>query len=146
MTWNAVTRLLAQRTGLMAGHVARMEEGKSAVPEQIFFCSVRLLASRQIPSCTSRYIPKTAIVESPRSRVPSIILDGKGRSGDQGLQERAVMLEKKNKWTFSCSPSGSGDGCSAADTRSVRKVSDLFFFCENLVDFNDARLNLHTHA
>ena len=32
-----------------------------------------------------------------------------------------------------------------------RKVFDLFFFCENLVDFNGARLheatlNLHTHA
>ena len=34
--------------------------------------------------------------------------------------------------------------------RSVRKVSDLFF-CENLMDFNEAplheaTLNLHTHA
>ena len=34
---------------------------------------------------------------------------------------------------------------------SVRKVFDLIFFCENLVDFNQARLhkatlNLHTHV
>ena len=34
---------------------------------------------------------------------------------------------------------------------SVRKVSDLFLFCENLVDLNEARLykatmNLYTHA
>ena len=36
-------------------------------------------------------------------------------------------------------------------TRSLRKVSDLFIFCKNLVDFNEARLHeatlkLHSHS
>ena len=38
-----------------------------------------------------------------------------------------------------------------SDMRSVRKVPDLFLFCENPVDFNyahlyEATLNFHTHA
>ena len=45
---------------------------------------------------------------------------------------------------------GNGTGTSLT-TRSVRKVSDLFFLCEHLMDYNLARLheptlNLSAHA
>ena len=69
-----------------------------------------------------------------------------GYSSQENYTDALYFLQLKNRWDNVISIML----CQVLKHTTVRKVSD-FFFCKNLVDFNEARLhemtlNLHMHT